>query len=373
MTETETTINNIAPALAELAGPIAELNLHPQNYRQGDVEVIRASLRRFGQVKPIVVQASTMNVVAGNHTMKSAVEEGWDRIARVIVDMPDEEAEAFLVADNRASDKATNDNAVLSAILERLMLAGRLEGTGYSPDDVDDMLAAMDALPETEPEPTEAAPSVDDEKLAERFANRSQVALRQFVLMYPQDGTSDEVEAMANRLKRAWGVSSMADVVREALTRATAEPPVEGLTEEERARADAPVPAPEGTGDHVLYSDKPESNERLYHHPNCAKWVVPLDGMTEPEDTVECAECATVLPVHRLRTNAPTMVEEPVATSNAEAAPVGSSDLPNSGPDPANPPAVEPADTTAGAVGGAGTAEQAPEPGSAAAFEQELP
>lgn len=354
---TDTAIkNNIAEALREagLVGPIAELNAHPQNYRRGDVDSIRASLRRFGQLRPVLVQKSTLNVVAGNHTMKSATEEGWDEIARVIVDMSDEEAEAYLVADNRTSDKAENDEAALSAILERLMLAGRLEGTGYSPDDVDDMLAAMAALPEVEPEPTEAAAGVTDDALAERFKNRSQVALRQFVLMYPQDGTSDNVEAMANTLKRAWGVSSMADVVREALTRATAEPPVEGLTDEERARADAPVPPPEGTATHVLLlGDNEASNERTYHHPNCAKWVVPLDGMTEVPEDVECPECATVLPVHRLRvapTDAPTSVAEPVATSNDPAA-----DL----------------DTTEGAVGGAGTAEAAPdiEPTSPAAAE----
>lgn len=240
MTDTAT-INNIAEDLRPLARPVESLTLHPQNYRQGDVETIRASLTRFGQVRPIVVQKSTGRIVAGNHTMKAATELGWTEIAAALVEMPDDEAEAYLVADNRASDKATNDDAALSAILERLMLAGRLEGTGYSPDDVDDMLAAMAALPEVEPGPTQAAPGVSDDALAERFKNRSQVALRQFVLMYPQDGTSDSVEEMANRLKRAWGVSTMADVVREALTRAVTDPPVEGLTDEEKARADAPT------------------------------------------------------------------------------------------------------------------------------------
>lgn len=320
---TESTINNIAPALREagLVGPIAELTAHPQNYRQGDVEAIRASLRRFGQLRPVLVQKSTLSVVAGNHTMKSATEEGWDEIARVIVEMSDEEAEAYLVADNRTSDKATNDDAALSAILERLMLAGRLDGTGYTPDDVDDMLAAMNAIPDVEPEPTAAAAGVTDEGLAERFKNRSQVALRQFVLMYPQDGTSDSVEAMANTLKRAWGVSSMADVVREALTRATAEPPVEGLTDEERARADAPVP---------------------------------------------------------------TEVEEPAADPSEPAAdltdtPGAEAGLPKTGPDPV----VVETPTTEGAAGSTGTEPQVPtppappvpaaEPGSAAAFEQDLP
>jgi ParB-like chromosome segregation protein Spo0J len=231
---------NIAAGLQDLVVPVSQLNLHPQNYRQGDVETIVASITRFGQVRPLVVQESTMNVVAGNHTLKAITQLGWAECAAVLVELSDEEAEAYLVADNRASDKATNDDAALAAILERMMLAGKLEGTGYTPDEVDDLMATMNALPEGDVE-TDAEHGVEDEALRERFANRSQVALRQFVLMYPAE-VAEEVEAQWKRLARAWGVSGMREVVREALDRALREPPVEGLTDEERARADAPEP-----------------------------------------------------------------------------------------------------------------------------------
>jgi uncharacterized protein YaiI (UPF0178 family) len=240
-------VSNITEALLPNAVPIDVPELHPQNYRQGDVDTIAGSLTRFGQVRPIVVQKSSGHVVAGNHTLKAARQLGWDQIAVVVVDMPDDEAEAYLVADNRASDKATNDDAALAKILERMMLAGKLEGTGYSPDDVDDMLAAMEQMPEVDPGDFEGGAATTDDQLAERFANRSQVALRQFVLMYDQD-TATDVEAMFRKLERAWGMSGARDVVLEALKRATAEPPVEGLTVEEAERAnitpeaDGPLP-----------------------------------------------------------------------------------------------------------------------------------
>lgn len=240
--------SNIAPALSNLTLPASEPILHPQNYRQGDVENIIESLKRFGQVRPIVVQASSGHVVAGNHTLKAVRELGWDEVAAVVVNLTDEEAEAYLVADNRASDKAVNDDALLAPILERLMLAGKLDGTGYTPDEVDDMLSAMDQMPEVDaPAPEDTGSGTTNEELAERFKNRSQVALRQFVLMYDQD-TATEVEQTFRKLERAWGMTKAQDVVLEALRRAAVEPPVEGLTVEEAERANV-LPDEPGEGD----------------------------------------------------------------------------------------------------------------------------
>ena len=231
----------IAEALRQYAVPIDVPQLHPQNTRIGDVENIRASLRRFGQVRPILVQKSTGFVVAGNHTLKGMREEAEPEVAVLAVDLSDEEALAYLIADNRLGQLGGFDDAGLAAQLETMMLNGKLEGTGYTPDQVDDMLAGLDALPTGDPEPTEAEHGVSQEELAERFRNRSQVALRQFVLMYDQD-TAATVEAMFRKLERAWGMSGARDVVREALMRACAEPPIEGLTPEEAARANAPEP-----------------------------------------------------------------------------------------------------------------------------------
>jgi hypothetical protein len=230
--------NAIATDLQQHTVPISELTPHPENARLGDVAAIKESLQRFSQVRPIVVQRSTGYVVAGNHTMKAAAELGWTEIAAVRIDLSDDEALAYLLADNRLGDKGTYDDAALAKALEKLMLAGQLAGTGYSPDDVDDLLSSMDAMPEVEPEAFEGGNAVTDEALAERFANRSQVALRQFVLMYEQD-TATEVEGMFRRLERAWGMSGARDVVLEALRRANSEPPVVGLTAVERDAADA--------------------------------------------------------------------------------------------------------------------------------------
>ena len=45
---------HVAPQLRSLLVPIESLELHPRNPRRGDVAAVAASLRRFGQQKPVV-------------------------------------------------------------------------------------------------------------------------------------------------------------------------------------------------------------------------------------------------------------------------------------------------------------------------------
>jgi len=143
------------PALEPLAVPIESVTLWESNYRQGDVGAVSESLRRFGQRKPVVVQASSRTVIAGNHVLRAATALGWRRIAAVVADLGDEEATAYAIADNRTSDLAVNDDAQLSALLTRLVAdnAGNeavLVGTGYDADDLEALLkkVARDAAPE---------------------------------------------------------------------------------------------------------------------------------------------------------------------------------------------------------------------------------
>lgn len=145
-------------ALETVEVALDELQEAKQNPRKGNVEVIMESLRTNGQYRPIVVRKSTSEILAGNHTFKAARELGWDTISVVYVDVDDDQAKRIIIADNRTSDLATNDDELLSAMLQSLD-AG-LEGTGYDEDDVqelrritgeyaDDAMAALsDALGE---------------------------------------------------------------------------------------------------------------------------------------------------------------------------------------------------------------------------------
>jgi DNA modification methylase len=126
---------------------------HPENVRQGDVGAISQSLEKHGQYRPIVVQESTRHILAGNHTYRAAVSLGWKKIAAVFVDVDDETARRIMLVDNRLNDLATYDEDALVALLSELAKTeDGLEGTGYSGDDLDDLIAAMDDTPPMKPD-----------------------------------------------------------------------------------------------------------------------------------------------------------------------------------------------------------------------------
>lgn len=139
--------------------PCAELRPHPANPRRGNVEVLAESLRVNGQFKPIVTTADG-TVLAGNHTFAAAQQEGMDSLACVVlsIDPNSDEALRIMAADNRTSDLGGYDDAALTALLSQLDAAGGLEGSGYDPDDLADLLAELEELEALDP----VTPYVDD-------------------------------------------------------------------------------------------------------------------------------------------------------------------------------------------------------------------
>lgn len=113
----------IAPALEPLVVDESTLVYDPLNARlhpERNMEAIKASLRLYGQVKPLVVRAATRHVVAGNGTLAAARALGWRRIAATFVDMTEAEAAGYGLADNRTAELARWDFEVVGKV-ERLM------------------------------------------------------------------------------------------------------------------------------------------------------------------------------------------------------------------------------------------------------------
>lgn len=212
-----------APDLVGLLVPVGDVSPHPDNPRRGDVEGISTSLARFGQLRPIVVQASTGRIVAGNHTYRAARDLlDWTHIAVVRPDLDDDEARAYLLADNRWSDVAQNDDRALMSILDQLADAGRLDGTGYSADDVDDLRALLGTL-ETQREPFEgehAENPLENREPSEGTRGAGQLPMREVVMLM----TVEHAEQFGLRVKRlasAYGTTGVAATVREAVARET--------------------------------------------------------------------------------------------------------------------------------------------------------
>lgn len=131
-------------ALETAEVPIDSIQPHPDNIRQGDVGAISESLLFHGQYRPIVVQKSSGYVLAGNHTWKAAKAILWPHIAVTFVDVDDDEARRILLVDNRSNDLASYDEQGLADFLEELIKTpSELAGTGYEPEDLDDLIASL--------------------------------------------------------------------------------------------------------------------------------------------------------------------------------------------------------------------------------------
>jgi ParB-like chromosome segregation protein Spo0J len=111
----------IIEALRPLAVPIGDVSPDPANARTGhDIDGIAASLRAYGQRKPIVANRSTGIVLAGNGTLEAARRLGWAEIAVSYVDDDPVTATAYAIADNRLADKSRFDEDILRDLLASL-------------------------------------------------------------------------------------------------------------------------------------------------------------------------------------------------------------------------------------------------------------
>lgn len=129
---------------------IAELKFYPGNARRGDIDLIADSLSKLGQYKPIVVNKDG-TILAGNHTVMAAQRLGWETIDVHRVDVDDETAKRIVLVDNKANDQSTYDVEELVNLLTELP---NLDATGFTRDEVDDLLETLDALDDEDiPEP----------------------------------------------------------------------------------------------------------------------------------------------------------------------------------------------------------------------------
>ncbi len=113
---------------------ISSLTAYPTNPRRGDIDAIASSLTAHGQYRPIVVQASTKFVLAGNHTLKAAKKLGWKKIKAVLVEVDDDTAKKIVLADNRLTDLAGYNEPLLKSLLQALP---ELDGTGFTASEVE--------------------------------------------------------------------------------------------------------------------------------------------------------------------------------------------------------------------------------------------
>lgn len=119
---------------------IDTIHQHPDNPNSGDVELIAESILTNGFYNPVIVQASTGYILAGNHRYAAMLYLGQSHIPAVSIDVDDAAALKVLIADNRIAEMAERDPRALEVILKQLAAEETLVGTGYMEDDLADLM-----------------------------------------------------------------------------------------------------------------------------------------------------------------------------------------------------------------------------------------
>jgi hypothetical protein len=138
--------------------PLGDLKADPGNVRKHDDrnrDAIRASLRRFGAGRSLVIDGANV-VRAGNGTLAEAAAEGFDEVLVVepgpkqvvAVRRPDwttSEAKAYGVADNRATDLGEFDDGGLAELLQSLQAEGfDPAAMGYSDGEITQLIRDLE-------------------------------------------------------------------------------------------------------------------------------------------------------------------------------------------------------------------------------------
>lgn len=117
--------------------PVGKLTRFPGNARRGNAEEIRASVRRLGQYRTIVVRdtGSDLVILAGNHTTDALAAEGFKKVRCEVITCTDDEARRVNLADNRLAEMGSYENEALAELLTAL--GDDFDGTGWADADLE--------------------------------------------------------------------------------------------------------------------------------------------------------------------------------------------------------------------------------------------
>lgn len=187
--------------------PITKLNEWPRNPKKHDTDLISDSMERWGFTQPVMVDETSNRLVAGHGRIETlmrrfqAKESAPERI-RVDADTgewlvpvlrgigfaSEQEAEAYVVADNRTSEVGGWDDKLLNDILSTLNTEGLISGVGFSMRDIDRIV--QDSTPDAE------ATGTTPDEYYETFRDGE---IRQVVLYF----AADEYDEVLRRLQVA--------------------------------------------------------------------------------------------------------------------------------------------------------------------------
>ena len=154
---------------------IDEISNHEKNPKQHpdkQIRLLEESIKRFGWTNPVILSADN-TILAGHARVKAAIAAGNDTVPCIRTKLTGQEADAYLLADNRLSDIAPYDRDILAELLSDLP-KDLAELTGFDSVQVEALLSGED-IPDIEKfisdsQPEEPREEVDAEPQIDRAA-----------------------------------------------------------------------------------------------------------------------------------------------------------------------------------------------------------
>ncbi len=116
---------------------------NPRNNAE-TVDKLMRSIKEFGFNTPIVVNSDGV-VITGHARLKACRKLGYKEVPCVVVDLTDEQAKKYRIADNKIAELSEWDEQQLYKELQEIGSAIDLEDIGFSDDEIQSVLGAMSA------------------------------------------------------------------------------------------------------------------------------------------------------------------------------------------------------------------------------------
>ncbi len=143
--------------------PLSEITEADRNVKDHDIGAIHESMNRFGFTSPLLMNEATKKLVAGHGRVEALrqkkqfgekvpnnieVSDNGDWLVPIIRGVyfkNEEEAQAYLLADNRLTELGGWNTTALVEELQKLAESSSLEGTGFDDADLNALMEEYDS------------------------------------------------------------------------------------------------------------------------------------------------------------------------------------------------------------------------------------
>lgn len=199
---------------------------NPRTHDEKNLNAIRASLSEHGQVEPLVVQKSSMMVIAGNGRMQALKSLGKKQASVVLLDVDDTQARKLSIALNRTGELAGWDEGTLASHLHALAeldVQFDPRSVGFSDAEMEGLLAEFsDAFDDLEMEP----PPMDEDgnplPPGTQPSDMPSSTVR-MVQLFLDENTAPQFQLWVRTLAEQYGTDNITDTVYRAVKESAGE------------------------------------------------------------------------------------------------------------------------------------------------------